>query len=307
MFRLLRLKPPNGGDPGAEDAQLNSVYKPTAVRVRNAEVGAMTNYSDLRAKPLYVYPRCAVVVFIMMAALLSWSAFAAIYYSDDQVQVPRTGAYAPIGIVVPSERGKDAGTGFLVDACHVLTTQHIETTRPEMPTAPVKKFFFFGVGPYMGFEKPVAGFVVAQGGYDDRYDARSKDWMLIRLNECVGMRIGYLKIAPIKIARLYKVDLKMAGYPDSRHHARGVWMDPSCTVKGARANYWLHDCASDKGSSGAPLFYLTHDATGPVLNVVALHQAGVHGTLKKAWDADSSNIAVRMDRVYESIAQIIKP
>ncbi len=229
-----------------------------------------------------------------------------IYYKDDQVQKARSQELGSIGMII-SPNTKSRGTAFLVDQCHVLTAQHVESSKPQMANPAPRLHFFFGQGNYKGFEKPVTGTVVRQGGYDERLQNNANDWMLIKLDECVGARVGYARIKPESRTRPDEKALKIAGFPAGKEFDSGLWVDPTCSIKRERAGAWLHDCASDRGSSGAPLFYVTRQGTKSVVNVVGLHVYGVHANLTATWQADNSNIAAQMDSIYEAIKNDINP
>lgn len=256
-------------------------------------------------------PKRALALFISVSALLNSSASGGIYHSDDRLQKPRAGQYAAIGLIVSTDRKAGVGTGFLVDPCHVLTAQHVEIHAEEVPATPPKVYFFYGTGPYKGFEKPVSGYAIRQGGYPPHYlmDNNKRDWVLVKLNECVGARVGYLKISPKNaVGALEKVKLSIAGYPKGRDWTSGLWVDPSCRIKGARDGTWLHDCASDEGNSGGPVFFITQGLNGAVFHVVGLHQSGMSlPFVMKEWNEHNSNVAVRLNAIYESIKDVIKP
>lgn len=230
---------------------------------------------------------------------------ATVYYKDDQVQKPKLKEYAPIGIVV-SPTTKNRGTAFLVDQCHILTSQHIESVDPQLKSPAPRLYFFYGVGKYKGFEKPVAGTVVRYGGFDGGQDF-SDDWTLIRLDECVGARIGYLRISSLSPKAVRLKNLQIASFPEGRDYTQGVWIDPSCNIRGARGRAWLHDCAADANSSGAPIFYLTEERKNIVVNVVGLQAAGVVSNFAIRWESAVSNVAVRADVIRNAIKNDIHP
>src|SRR5687768_2152929 len=114
---------------------------------------------------------------------------------DDRVAITRPDAtLLPIGIV-EGGRGVAYATGFLVDDCHVLTVKH---AAGRVAAVAGRRMNF--TLPFAGPEGASAGSVVAAGDLDlvadpNRLD-RSQDWLLLRLDHCLGRRFGSLALAP---------------------------------------------------------------------------------------------------------------
>ena len=113
---------------------------------------------------------------------------------DDRVAVTRPGAdFLPIGMV-KGGKGVAYTTGFLVGDCHVLTVKHAAGRVARV----AGRRMTFRL-PFAGRDGASAGHVVAAGDLDlvadpDRLD-RSEDWLLLRLDRCLGTRFGSLALA----------------------------------------------------------------------------------------------------------------
>lgn len=138
-----------------------------------------------------------------------------IHYFEDKRKirtVPRTlegkGSAGELGLAgvgmirVPGPKG-GIGTGFLVSPCHVLTNFHVAfAADPKHPSAAVKVDFYYGQGRDDGYaahiraspvDHPELG--VHGWGKQDPFDL-SDDWALLRLESCIGARLGYMILLP---------------------------------------------------------------------------------------------------------------
>ena len=104
------------------------------------------------------------------------------------------------------------------------------------------------------------------------YDAtRAADWVLMRLDKCLGKKLGFVTLAtePPALTR----DLKSAGYPYDRRDRGGITVDPACRIAGTRQRVWLNDCAALAGNSGSPIFSEIEQNGRTVLYVYAMQSA----------------------------------
>jgi V8-like Glu-specific endopeptidase len=232
-----------------------------------------------------------------------------IYYQDDMEQHSREAGqlYGPIGVILDPV-SKHTGTAFLISKCEVLTAKHTISETAQIPTNQLQVKFFVGQGDYEGFEKPISGTIIKAGTYDAAKNNREDDWALVRLDNCVGSKYGFVDIAPVKPNSLVKnnVELKIAGYLNNKDHKQGVWVDPSCKVKETSGSVLLHDCATQPQTSGAPIFYLSTENGKQHVKVVGLHTSAVQNSeIVSTWDVQTSNQAASMDHIFPQIKSLL--
>lgn len=245
--------------------------------------------------------RIAALLFMLLCSV---KAAAAVFGSDDRVAVTVSlgSAFSPIGVVYPASKSHYA-TGFLVDRCHVLTVKHVVGDN-----APAQnKRLRFSVGP-----RPIKGkwtsdgIVVADGNFRSRANShepgqgRHRDWLLLRLNRCLGAEFGFLRLGDerLRIGQL----VESAGYPRDRSLISPT-IDPHCAVRAWVGSTVLHDCASRQGSSGGPIFRRVRQGASEVIEVVAMHSAGVPDRGVRPFDYAFSSIAIPI----RSILPLITP
>jgi V8-like Glu-specific endopeptidase len=132
--------------------------------------------------------------------------------------------------------GVDAGTGFLIDPCHVLTSLHVVEPGEAAPPAgtAIGKPVTFAVGQTVsdrdrgalqGLKFLYHGRLEAHGQsrvVDGRVAAPENDWALIHLDEHVDAGIVPMTLAAPNLASLpERFRLSSAGFPsDRREHSR---------------------------------------------------------------------------------------
>jgi len=195
--------------------------------------------------------------FVTAVALHCGAAHAAIFDKDDRVRVAAIpgSALASIGKIRWKKR---KATAFLVSKCHVLTVKHVYSDSKSA----LDRRMTFTVTLQTGREVSSGGVVVASGEFDITAQranpslGRGRDWMLVRLDQCLGETFGYLELAKEdrRVAELASAPpLRSAGFPG---RAWEPWplLDPSCRIRGETEEEWLNDCASLPGNSGSPIF-----------------------------------------------------
>src|SRR5436190_5572805 len=234
--------------------------------------------------------------------LASAPASGMIFDHDDRVTRSAVSGspYAPIGLVWADK----LATGFLVDNCHVLTVQHVFSGKQ---SAIGRQAFFGALILDQGHWTASLGKVVAAGGLENHstnYDAaRVSDWALLRLQTCLGARIGYVRL--VEADRETLPQLQSAGYPADRKNADGVTIDPDCRVLGARAGLWLNDCAAVSGNSGSPIFSESQDKDGQRLQVYAIQSAAYEfPDHSLPFDTGYANIATPIGIILPHIANL---
>lgn len=237
--------------------------------------------------------------------LLSAPSVAATFGRDDRIAVTRPGAdFRPIG-VVKGGKGVAYATGFLVSDCHVLTVKHAAGRAATV----VGRRMQFRL-PFAGPDGASAGSVVAAGGLDlvgdpNRLDRR-EDWLLLRLDRCLGKRFGSLALAespdqsdPIRTSA--PTSLFSAGFPIDQSWRRQLTIDPACRLRGEPLNLFVHDCSSLPGNSGSPIFTTVKRDGHAVVEVLAMHSTAAATRRILAFRGEDGSVATRMSDVLPAI------
>lgn len=249
------------------------------------------------------------------AALATSPSSAAVFDHDNRFTPPTeaNSPFAPIGVVRPlSGLGSWAllryTTGFLVDECHVLTAQHLLGD----DTSPIgKRVRFTG-----GFTTPTRltshGTVISAGGlenysgYDrhkgsDRYEAaRAHDWILIKLDQCIGRQLGYARLTP----ELPAWNVESAGFPN-KFFRQPLKLDPSCRIRYRTRLLFLNDCAVEPGNSGSPVFSEVRQGNNVVLEVYAIESAGWETTKPCSFSSANANIATPVSQMWKELSEAL--
>ncbi len=224
---------------------------------------------------------------------------------DDRVAVTHPSAqFLPIG-VVKGGKAIAYATGFLVSDCHVLTVKHAAGR----VAAVAGRRMTFRL-PSAGTEGLSAGSVVAAGTLDlvadpNRLD-RSEDWLLLRLDRCLGARFGYLALggqaegsSPFRTS--YGQALYSAGFPFDRSWRRQLTVDPQCRVRRETGRLLYHDCISFAGNSGSPIFATRWRDGRAVVEVTAMQSTAAVTNRALPFHAADGGVATRMMDVIPAI------
>ncbi len=233
---------------------------------------------------------------------------AATFDRDDRVAITRPDAtLLPIGIV-KGGRGVAYATGFLVDDCHVLTVKHAAGR----VAAVAGRRMTFRL-PFAGPQGASAGRVVAAGALDlvadpNRLD-RSEDWLLLRLDDCLGRRFGSLALADSlrEIGPDRSPALFSAGFPTDQPKYRHLTIDPACRVRGGTGTLLIHDCSSHPGNSGSPIFATISRGGRPAIEVVAMHSTATVTRRILSFRGEDASVATRMADVVPFIRAFLAP
>ena len=199
---------------------------------------------------------------------------------------------------------KERGTSFLISPCYALTNYHAVFGSSN---APSNKFTatFYDFDPEEKTHKQTRVIPVAWGNFADG-KIESEDWALVKLDVCVGKRIGWLETDVRKTGELYNKEVAIAGYPGDKK-ITDLWMQASCRlVEYNQKNFegtFFHDCASRPGASGSPLF----DLENGYPQVLALNSADLHSenTILHSYTHDKANIAIDIRTILPKIQSIL--
>jgi hypothetical protein len=239
---------------------------------------------------------------LLLAAIPQGRLCASVFNRDDRITEPADvhGASAPIGMMWADK----LATGFLVSQCHVLSVRHVfEGVAPAIG----RRAVFGALARDAGHWTASWGTVVAAGevnGDPTDYDSvRAADWLLVRLDTCLGKKLGFVSLSsePPSLAR----DLKSAGYPYDRRGSGGVTIDPACRIAGTRERVWLNDCAALAGNSGSPIFSEIQVNGRTALRVYAMQSAAHDSTAPVPFNPALANVATPMAGIIPQIAGII--
>jgi tetratricopeptide (TPR) repeat protein/V8-like Glu-specific endopeptidase len=239
----------------------------------------------MKLTDLFRQPRLHVLgalTLVLLAAIAAANtAFAAGFGDDDRLSRPREKGtiYGAIGLMVHSNGfGSEAGTGFLVSPCHVMTAYHVVAGKGKISERDTATFYVGegSEGPdYSGGRRYAEGSTahpVVWGSYidgeSDNVTQRVKavqtngwnDWVLMKLDKCLGdpeNGWGYLKLAPVATRDLTRAgetpEAMAIGLPKDKSE-KTLTEDPSCRMVGQMyESGWQHDCLTLPGNSGGPI------------------------------------------------------
>lgn len=225
---------------------------------------------------------------------------AAIFTADDRVADIRADArWRTVGLV---SEAPDApyGTAFLVGNCHALTARHIIHH-----AQPVGRSVDLRFEPWRRATaaNSSAATVVAAGGLAQGPSDVSQDWVLLRLDQCLGRSLGFLPLnsAPLLIHAAGQgigPDLIGVGYPNDQPR-RGPTIDPLCRVRLITSFGLLHDCATLPGNSGGPL--IGWNAARKRYEVYAINVAGFDRRTASPFVLDDANAAVAINSIRSQV------
>jgi tetratricopeptide (TPR) repeat protein/V8-like Glu-specific endopeptidase len=232
----------------------------------------------------------AVILALFAALAAAGSASAAGFGDDDRVPQTREKGtmYGAIGLVVHSTGiESEAGTGFLVSPCHVMTAYHVVAGKGKIGTGDSATFYVGegDQGPAYNGGRRYAESAIAHpvvwgnfiDGESDNITQRVKaaqsngwnDWVLLKLDRCLGDEAngwGYLKLDPIATRDLTRAGETPAaiavGLPKDKDEEK-LTEDPNCRIVGQMyESGWQHDCFTLPGNSGGPILERKPEAAG---------------------------------------------
>lgn len=241
-----------------------------------------------------------------LLSVLATPGRSAIFDRDDRAyaSVAPGSAYSPVGLVV--EHGLvtwRTTTGFLVDDCHVLTTHGILGRNDH----PLGRRLSFRTARGTPEQRSSRATVIAAGSIEQNQTSGEKsvtgrgDWLLLRLDQCLGARVGHvaLKVGPYIPYELRT--LRSAGYPRDRRSKERLTTDPACRVFWLQAAAWGNDCATVRGDAGDPIFRFVAVDGKPQMVVYAMQSGAwsVEGPMPRT--PGHENQAVPMSLVAPQI------
>ncbi len=207
-----------------------------------------------------------------------------------------------VGIVSETAAG-NYGTAFLVGRCFALSARHV--VHHADPVGRKVRLRFRPWERSDGTNSSAAA-VVAAGGAPIVDGDRSQDWILLRLDHCLGERLGYFPLSrvPLRVPGAGPISpgLMAVGYPRDRVAALRPTVDPACRVQQITSYGLLHDCATLPGNSGGPLMAWSEQHQR--YEVYAINVAGYDGGAVRAFDLGSANVAVAIEPIVAILEAI---
>jgi len=208
-------------------------------------------------------------------AIVGTASHSAVFDRDDRVYVSTApgSPYSPVGMIIGGHFRQRLGTGFLVDQCHALTLQHVAAKWKN----PVGHRLIFRGAVGTPSEVTTRATIVAAGNASRRRKASGeigdRDWLLLRLDECLGNTLGYADLMTGPFSPFEFRDLQSAGFPKHRD-SRALTVDPSCRITASYRGVWLDDCATMMRDGGGPIFRISNSNGRRRMLVYAMKYGG---------------------------------
>ena len=231
------------------------------------------------------------------ASLVANVAAANVFVADRRV--PNDGARPPfrsVGVLHHPEGG-GGGTAFLVSSCHIATAYHVaimsrENERSEAlaqrkMSADHAPEFLVGPDPEVAshFTAKTRARIVAFGRFSPRnYRGMAGDWAILRLDDCLGRKYGYLRYArDAQRESMPSGPLMTIGFPASRSGQTGITIERGCKARdfGPVADLIGVDCAFESGMSGGPILERQADGSWLVVGLIQQSLGAKSGILSR--------------------------
>jgi hypothetical protein len=230
---------------------------------------------------------------LLLASASARHASANVFVADRRIQRDADRApYRSVGVLHHARLGA-GGTAFLVSSCHVATAYHVAFLKSRDPTtgdvvlgAPkVGHTAEFLVGPDAHaagkFAARTRAVVVAYGRFaKDDFAGMAGDWAILRLDDCLGERFGYLRHARAA-GPMPDGPLMTIGFPASRAGRAGITIETGCRARdhGPIDGLVGIDCAFESGMSGGPVLQLEAAGKWIVVGMIQQSMSPVAGVL----------------------------
>lgn len=230
---------------------------------------------------------------LLACTALARDAAANVFVADRRAQrAADRRPYSAVGVLTHPRIGA-GGTAFLVSSCHVATAYHVAFLRgrdasgnvilgpPKLGHAAT-----FVAGPDAKtpgrFAARTRARVVAYGRFDaSDFAGMAGDWAILRLDDCLGERFGYLRHARSSDGAMPDGPLMTIGYPASRAGRAGITVETGCRARdhGPVDGLVGIDCAFESGMSGGPVLQLQSDGAWIVVGMIQQSMSPVAGVL----------------------------
>ena len=191
--------------------------------------------------------------------------------------------FRSVGMLVHRQAG-GGGTAFLVSRCHIVTAHHVafpkerDGVMENIEALPGKaghaSEFIIGSHPAIPgrFVARARATVVESGSFSDgSFDGMAGDWAILRLDECLGRKFGFLNYArPGPDGPMPRGELMTIGFPRSRARQAGITVETGCRARdhGPVEGLVGVDCAFEAGMSGGPVLERQGDGNWLVVGLI---------------------------------------
>jgi len=197
--------------------------------------------------------------------------------------------FRSVGMLVHPQAG-GGGTAFLVSRCHIVTAHHVAIPKGndgaagniEYLPGKVGHTAEFIIGPHPAipgtFVARTQATVVELGNFSSgTFDGMAGDWAILRLDDCLGRKFGFLKHArPGPANTMPRGELMTIGFPRSRASQVGITVETGCKARdhGPVAGLIGVDCAFEAGMSGGPVLERQSDGSWLVAGLIQQSTGG---------------------------------
>ena len=202
--------------------------------------------------------------------------------------------FRSVGLLHHPEAG-GGGTAFLVSSCHIATAYHVAFMNGRNPRTGAGEIsrprightadFLVGANPRVAskFAAKTRARVVAFGHFSQSdFHGMAGDWAILRLDDCLGKKYGYLRYArPDQDTPMPAGELMTIGFPRSRASQPGITVESGCRARdhGPVDGLVGVDCAFESGMSGGPVLEQQSDGRWRVVGLIQQSMAPVDGVL----------------------------
>jgi len=231
-------------------------------------------------------PAAACVAFWLVAGVAVANTFVEDHREQRDSSLP---IFRSVGMLVHPQAG-GGGTAFLVSRCHIVTAHHVAfpkerdvvTGNVEALPGRVGHGAEFIIGPHPTipgrFVARAHATVIVLGNFSNgSFDGMTGDWAILRLDECLGKKFGFLKYAhPGDDSPMPRGDLMTIGFPRSRGKQAGITVETGCRARdhGPVKGLVGVDCAFEAGMSGGPVLERQIDGSWLVAGLIQQSMGG---------------------------------
>jgi hypothetical protein len=179
--------------------------------------------------------------------------------------------FRPVGLVVlrhrvGEEQARTFGTAFLISDCHALTARRIfEDDRAV--TGRWVEYWADVKGDVKQWKGSIAQ-VVAEGTADPANAVTTNDWVLLKLEQCLGREHGTVALSRAKPNRALAYIL--ASFTADGGFARGVNINRRCRFSATTAALARHSCTTKLGEAGSPIVQVVDEGGRQRLSLVGM-------------------------------------
>jgi protease YdgD len=129
---------------------------------------------------------------------------------------------------------------------------------------------------------------------------RANDWAVVELNQPLGDSQGFMGIRNIDGAR-FPINVEYAGYSQDFENGNVAGFESLCQIhEEFQQQIFGHDCSSDPGGSGGPLFVVN---PGVSATIYAINTRGITNTVYRNYNPNVANIAVMNAAFANTVAR----